>query len=319
MSDSKTTAQPASEGQGVASTSANAAPERTKSQFSFGSIKRSASKMIQSKEGQSSKNLIKGYGRTMKVGSQFKKGTSEMLSAAEELRDILGVSAKDVLVVVDQKLRTGKDETTKTADILRSAGEDAIVVVTTSLLNSRAQFEANAPQLKHTVLKNSKDCVVIVDKAIKNPVVITGVTKFAKAQGIPRPEAILTVAAWGVGKLIKILDEAEGEARVELEKFEAEVRQRQLEVEHESGDVVVIDASEFEKHLPKEEARVAKEIGHAAAPPSEGGAPAGVATGAPPVASPSEAPAEPAVPGALPDKKGKGKEKKEKDDGCIIM
>jgi len=272
--------------------------------------------------------MLKAYGRTIvgmspiwlmgeaitgkKVGSQFRKGTSELVSAAEELRGILSDSTKDVLVVVDDKLRTGKTETTKTADILRSAGEDAIVVVTSSILNSRSQFEANAPQLKHTVLKHSKDCVIIMDKAIKHPIVITGVTKFAKSKGIPRPEAILTIAALGVGKLVKILDEAETEARGELERFEADMKQKATLAEREDGDLVHVDAGEFEKTVPREDSRVADQIGHAAAPP-----PGYDAAGASTSTAPAGAPADPAMPGALPASK-KDKTKKEKD-GCIAM
>jgi len=181
-----------------------------------------------------------------------------------------------------------------------------MVIVTSSLLKSRSQFEENAPQLKHTMIKHSKDCVIILDKAIKHPIVITGVTKFARSKGIPRPEAILTIAALGIGKLIKVLDEAETDARVELEKFEAEVRQRAVEHGPEEGNLVVVDAAEFEKTVPKEESKKAEEIGHAAAPP-----PAAASTSTAPGTSSA-----PAVPGAMP---ASSKEKAKKNDGCIIM
>jgi hypothetical protein len=187
------------------------------------------------------------------------------------------------------------------------------VVVTSSLINSRAQFEANAPQLKHTMLKHSKDVVIIVDKAIKHPIVITGVTKFAKSKGIPRPEAILTIAALGVGKLIKVLDEAESEARVELEKFEGELRQKALQADQE-GDLVVVDAGEFEKTVPREDSKKADEIGHAAAPPPDTSATASTSAAA---AGTAPSTSEPTVPGSMPASK-KDKAKK-KDDGCIIM
>lgn len=185
------------------------------------------------------------------------------------------------------------------------------MVVTSSLLNSRAQFEANAPQLKHTMLKHSKDVVIIIDKAIKHPIVIVGVTKFAKSKGIPRPEAILTIAALGVGKLIKVLDEAEGEARVELEKFEAEIREKTLKADQE-GDLVIVDAGEFEKTVPREDSRKADEIGHAAAP-----LPGSNATASTSAAGAGSSTSEPTVPGAMPAS-NKDKTKK-KDGGCIIM
>lgn len=180
---------------------------------------------------------------------------------------------------------------------------NAIVVVTTSLLESKSQFEKNAPSLKHTCLKNSKDVVVILDKAIKHPIVVTGVTKFAKSKGIPRPEAILTVAALGLSKLMNILGEAEEEARAELAKLEAEaaaaVGSGGASSSGGGEGLIVIDAQDFERTVPNEETMRAEEIGKAAAP------------------SPDEVPS--SAPGAFPDSKGEGKGKGKKDDGCIIM
>ncbi len=180
-----------------------------------------------------------------------------------------------------------------------------IVVVTSSLLGSKDQFEKNAPALKYTVLKNSKDVVVILDKAIKHPIVITGVTKFAKAQGIPRPEAILTLAALGIGKLVKVCEAAEADAKLELERFEEDTR-RAAEASDRAttpgggdSDIVVIDATEFERNAPKEETKAAADIGKNAADPV-----------------PSSG--EPSMPGGIPDK-GKGKAKEKKDDGCVAM
>jgi hypothetical protein len=172
------------------------------------------------------------------------------------------------------------------------------VVVTSSLLESKAQFEKNAPGLKHTVLKNSKDVVIILDKAVKHPIVITGVTKFAKAKAI---------AALGLGKLVKILDEAEIEAREELAKFEAEAaaanRAHQAAgttADAAEDDLIVIDAGDFEKTAPSAEVKKADEIGRAAAPPPT------TAVGS-------------SAPGAFPSTSAAGNDKKKKDDGCIIM
>lgn len=226
---------------------------------------------------------------------------------------------------MDTKLKAQKEETAKTADIIRSAGQDAIVVVTSSLLESKAQFEKNAPGLKHTVLKNSKDVVIIMDKAIKNPIVVTGVTKFAKSHGIPRPEAILTLAALGVGKLAKILAEAEGEAKKELEKFEAEAREASKHIESDLGfgDVVVVDADDFEKASPRDQVNSAKEVGKAAQdnanPAASTSGYASASTSGNRAAAPAAKGSEPTVPGALLAKDGKDKTKTEKDGGCIIM
>lgn len=280
---------------------------------------------MQSQEAQSGKKVITAYGKTLvgmspiwlmgealtgrKVGSQFRRGKGDLVAAAEELRGILTDSAKDILVVVDDKLRTQKDETVKTAEVLRSAGEDVIVVVTSSLLESKSQFEKNAPGLKHTVLKNSKDVVIILDKAIKHPIVVTGVTKFAKSKGIPRPEAILTLAALGIGKLVKIVEAAEADAKRELEILEEEARRAALAADRATtpgggdSEIVVVDATEFEKNAPREETKAAEEIGKNAADPAPG--------------QPSTS-GESSMPGGLPDK-GKGKAKEKKDDGCVMM
>ncbi|KAG8805696.1 hypothetical protein FRC18_006536 [Serendipita sp. 400] len=327
--EAKSTPLPASTPSETPGASSSAAtPSRSKSRLSIAGLKRTASNVLQSKEAASGKRMITAAGKTVigahpiflmgeaitgrKVGSQFRKGKSELGAAAEELLGILGDSAKDVLVIVDEKLQAQKEETTKTADVLRSAGTDAIVVVTTSLIESKTQFEKNAPGLKYAVLKNSKDVVVIVDKAIKHPIVVTGVTKYAKANGVPRPEAVMTIAALCVGKLVKVLEKAEGEALAELERLnlesqQAEARAQQLVGEHggesssgSAGDVVVIDASDFEKTTSKEDTKAAKEVGRTAA--HAPGAEANTATTTKESA----------------DRKGKGKENKE-DGGCVIM
>ncbi|PVF95117.1 hypothetical protein CPB86DRAFT_828172 [Serendipita vermifera] len=307
----------------AAAESSTTNPSKGKSRLSIAGLTRSASKAWSSQEAQSGRKMLGAVGKTVvgahpiwlmgealtgrKVGSQFKKGSGEVVVAAEELRGILTDSAKDVLVIVDQKMKTQKEEATKTADVLRSAGADAIVVVTSSLLESKSQFQKNAPGLKHTVLKNSKDVVVILDKACKQPIVVTGVTKYAKAHGIPRAEAIMTVTALCVGKLVKILEQAEAEAKEELDRLEAEAKKEAAEAEGAAStsagkapatdDIVVIDVDAFERTNSKEENKEAEKLGKLV----------------------SETPGN--VPGGLPEAststdKGKGKKK---DDGCIIM
>ena len=68
-----------------------------------------------------------------KVGSQFSKGASELAVAAQELRQTLALAASDVLVVIDSQLKSGKEESAKTAELLKAAGGNAVVVVSTSL------------------------------------------------------------------------------------------------------------------------------------------------------------------------------------------
>jgi hypothetical protein len=134
------------------------------------------------------------------------------------------------------------------------------------------------------------------------------VTKFAKSKGIPRPEAILTIAALGLSKLVKILDEAELEAKEELSKFEAEAAAAQkahqaagTTADAAEDDLIVIDAGDFENTVPSAEVKKADEIGKAAAPP-------------PPTSSEG-----PSAPGGFPSTSNAGKDKKKKDDGCIIV
>lgn len=77
------------------------------------------------------------------------------------------------MVVINEQLRNKGKETGETADVIKSAGENAIVVVTSSLVKAREQMETNSPALKRAILKNGKQVIIVVDKSLKNPVVIT--------------------------------------------------------------------------------------------------------------------------------------------------
>jgi hypothetical protein len=57
-----------------------------------------------------------------KVGTQFKKGTANLMGAAEEIRAAVSTTSRDIVVIVDGKLRAGKIGTAKTAEILKAAG-----------------------------------------------------------------------------------------------------------------------------------------------------------------------------------------------------
>lgn len=57
-----------------------------------------------------------------KVGTQFKKGKANLMGVAEEIRVAVATSSKDIVVIVDSKLRAGKTDTGKTAEVLKAAG-----------------------------------------------------------------------------------------------------------------------------------------------------------------------------------------------------
>ena len=82
---------------------------------------------------------------------------------------------------------------------------------------------------------------MVLDKALKNPVVITGVSKFAKSKGIPHAEALLRLASLGLAKILRALPE---EA---LEGVETIVEE--------------IDAAELERTSSREENEDAAKIG----------------------------------------------------------
>src|ERR1700721_490445 len=60
--------------------------------------------------------------------------------------------------------------------------EDAIIAVTTSLANAQSQIHDSSPQMKKFVKKHGKGIIVLVDKSLKNPIVVTGISRFAKSR-----------------------------------------------------------------------------------------------------------------------------------------
>jgi len=223
---------------------------------------------------------------------------------AEELRAGIATSTKDILVVVDRHLQEKKGETIKTAELLKAAGADAIVVVSTSLVDVQAQIERSSPHLKASLLTHSKDVVIVVDKALKHPLVITGITKFAKTQGIAHPEALLRVASLALNKVLVIIKEEEGKAKEEVERIKSEEdgKLRSADVESESDAVIVeFDAEELQDTATTEAVSEANEVGK-------------IAEGAqgPKDQQPKDQQPEASI------SKGKGNAK-DKDDKCIIM
>ncbi|KAF8527416.1 hypothetical protein BU17DRAFT_81565 [Hysterangium stoloniferum] len=181
-----------------------------------------------------------------KVGTQFRKGTTNLVKVAEEIRTSVSISSQDIVVIVDEKLRTGKVDTVKTAEVLKAAGDNVILVVSSSLDRAQEQLkQLNAefgPKIRKSVLSNSRDVIVILDKALKNPIVITGVSKFAKSQGIPHADALLRLASLGLAKIVNALPEEN------LEGAEAMVEE--------------LDAAELERTSSSEDVEIATKIGH---------------------------------------------------------
>lgn len=114
--------------------------------------------------------------------------------------------------------------------------------MTTSLEKVQQELQAHkniSPQLKRVVAGNSRDVIVILDKGLRHPVVVTGVTQFAKSKGIPHADALLRLASLGLTKLLAAMPD------VPLEGVEAVVEE--------------VDAAELER-TSTQEARDKAEI-----------------------------------------------------------
>lgn len=61
-----------------------------------------------------------------KVGTQFNKGRRNLMTAAEEVRQAVSTSGKDVVVIIDEKLKSsgegGKQFVERTAEVIKAAG-----------------------------------------------------------------------------------------------------------------------------------------------------------------------------------------------------
>lgn len=57
-----------------------------------------------------------------KIGTQFKKGKTNLLEAAEEIRGAVSTSSQDIVVIVNGKLKAGEIDTGKMAEVLKAAG-----------------------------------------------------------------------------------------------------------------------------------------------------------------------------------------------------
>ena len=174
------------------------------------------------------------------------------------------------------------------------------MVVSTSLVDAQAQIERSSPHLKASLLTHSKDVVIVIDKALKNPLVITGVTKFAKAQGIPQPEALLRVASLALNKVLVIIHEEEGKAKEEVERIKSK-EDAKLRAVGSDAVIVEYDAEELQRTATTEAVSEASKVGKIAEEAQQ-----------PTVQQPKVQQPEAST------SKGKGKAK-EKDDKCIVM
>jgi len=112
--------------------------------------------------------------------------------------------------------------------------------------------------MKKFIKKHGKDIIILVDKSLKNPIVITGVSRFAKSRGVPYSEALLRLASLGLSKILAAIPEDVEEA-VEHEiskdakaKQKREPKRKELEVEE-------LDAEELERSSSSDAKQEAKD------------------------------------------------------------
>jgi hypothetical protein len=67
-----------------------------------------------------------------KVGTKFRRGRDNLISAAEEVRKAVSTSAQDIIVIVDSKLKDkntdAKAQVEKTSEVLKAAGSVKLVI-----------------------------------------------------------------------------------------------------------------------------------------------------------------------------------------------
>jgi hypothetical protein len=213
-----------------------------------------------------------------KVGGTFKGGRNKLFSMASELRDELMTSSEDVVVILDRHFHLGlsdkgaaakpadgananvsntkpttdtlkntfDEQARRAAEVIRAAGQNAIVAVSTSLTGAQDQVKGSSPEIKKVISKHGRDVVVLVDKALKNPVVITGVSRFARSKGIPYSEALLRLASMGLSRILASLPE-DLEHEVEGEILADAADKKKHEVPGKRWKVEELDAEELER------------------------------------------------------------------------
>jgi len=88
--------------------------------------------------------------------------------------------------------------------------------------------------------------VILVDKALKNPIVITGVSRFARSKGIPYSEGLLRLASMGLARILAAIPE-EVEEQVESEIRKDAAEKQKHEVPGKRWKVEELDADELER------------------------------------------------------------------------
>ncbi|KAF7981158.1 hypothetical protein HWV62_34923 [Athelia sp. TMB] len=222
-----------------------------------------------------------------KVGGTFKGGKNKLFAMASELREELMTSSEDVVVILDKHFHLGlgekntaagtgdasgvtppsksdslkntgdalknvwDEQSRRAAEVIRAAGQTAIVAVSTSLSGAQDQVKGSSPEIKKVISKHGRDVVILVDKALKNPVVITGVSRFARSRGIPYSEGLLRLASMGLSKILASMPEDVRE-EVEGEILQDAANARHHEVPGKRWKVEEMDAEELERNSTPE-------------------------------------------------------------------
>lgn len=167
-----------------------------------------------------------------KVGTTFKKGKAGLRNAAQEISDVVSTSAKDIVVIVDQRFKETKSEKSadvfRASEVIKAAGDHAILVVTSSLEKATEKLHQQdvGPLIKKALQTHGREVIVLLDSTLKNPVVVTGVARFARTKGIPYPEALIRLASLGVAKILATIPE---EAKAGVAKVVEELDATELE------------------------------------------------------------------------------------------
>lgn len=132
--------------------------------------------------------------------------------------------------------------------------------MSTSLTGAQDQVKGSSPEIKKVISKHGRDVVVLVDKALKNPVVITGVSRFARSRGIPYSEGLLRLASMGLSKILASLPEGL-EEEVEGEILADAADKKKHEVPGQRWKVEELDAEELERTSTPEAVNEANNAG----------------------------------------------------------
>jgi len=255
------------------------------------------------------RRLLSAYARTMvglnpvwlaaealsssrKPFTQFNRGRKDLFDAVTELS-----GGRDVVVVVDEKIRAlgrgfskdkdGEDEekggarevAERTAEIVRAAGENAILVVTSSLASFQSSLSSSsdsqpqhgiAPNLEptlaalkehlHHVKENvdARAALLLLDRSLKHPVLVAGVREFAETRGIPHADAVLRLASLGISRVLRSFPETEAAATAAGETAH---RNEEVKIEEVSAEELERTASPAERAEAERVGRAGRNMG----------------------------------------------------------